>query len=290
MSGVDVSLEGAASAPSGVFPDALCAVDGSDESIAAIQQAGALVGPTGHLTILLGTAFRHEAQLRGPAIAPAQASEIVSHARAAAAAAGVSANVEVDPGGPLTELVMRRSAEHGLLALGAPATATWLGAMFRDSVTAAAEESLAVPLLVSRLSPSWSGHSPRSILIASDGLSSSDGLVELAALLARAHGAETAFVHVLGAESRMHPHRIQRQAEQLGTLTGTRSNVLVEAGTAREVIVTAAREHDAGLIMMSSRRLAGLRTVGSVSRPVVAHAHCSVLLVPPEMLAAPQPA
>ena len=39
---------------------------------------------------------------------------------------------------------------------------------------------------------------------------------------------------------------------------------------------------------MSSRRLAGLRTIGSVSRPVVAHARCSVLLVPPEMLAAEQ--
>ena len=162
--------------------------------------------------------------------------------------------------------------------------------MFRDSVTAAAEESLAAPLLVSRLSPSWSGRSPRSVLVASDGLESSDGLVQLAGLLARAHGAETALVHALGAESRMHPHRIQHQAEQLGSLTGTRSELLVESGTPREVIVAAARELDAGLIVMSSRRLAGLRTVGSVSRPVVAHAHCSVLLVPPEMLAAPQPA
>ena len=290
MSDVDVSVEGSASSPSGMFASALCAVDGTDQSIAAIEHAGALVGPSGHLTLLLCTAFRHESGLRGPEIVAAQASEIVSRAEAAAAAAGVSASVEVDPGGPPTELILRRTPEHGLLALGAPATATWLGAMFRESITAAAEESLAAPVLVSRLSPSWSGGSPRSVLVASDGLESSDGLVQLAALLARAHGAETALVHALGAESRMHPHRIQHQAEQLGSLTGTRSELVVESGTPREVIVAAAQELDAGLIVMSSRRLAGLRTVGSVSRPVVAHAHCSVLLVPPEMLAEPQPA
>ncbi len=290
MSHVEVPVDGPASSPSGTFASALCAVDGTDQSIAAIGHAGALVGPGGHLTLLLCTAFRRESGLRSPEVGAAQASEIVSRAEGAAAAAGVSASVEVDPGGPPTELILRRTPGHGLLALGAPATATWLGAMFRESITAAAEENLAAPLLVSRLSPSWSGGSPRSVLVASDGLEDSDGLVQLAGQLARAHGAEPALVHVLGAESRMHPHRIQRQAEQLGSLTGTRSELVVESGTPREVIVTAAQELDAGLIVMSSRRLAGLRTVGSVSRPVVAHAHCSVLLVPPEMLAAPQPA
>ena len=281
---------GAASAPSGLFAGALCAVDGTDQSIAAIRHAGSLVGPGGHLTLLLCTAYRQEWQLRSPAIGPLEASEIVSQAEAAAAAAGVSASVEVDPEGSPGELIVRRAAEHGLLALGAPATMTWLGAMFRDSVTAIAEESLAVPVLVSRLTPSWSGRSPRSVLVASDGLDSSDGLVQLAGLLAREQGAETALVHALGSESRMHPHRIRRQAKELGSVTGTPSELVVESGAPREVIVAAARELDAGLIVMSSRRLAGLRTVGSVSRPVVAHAHCSVLLVPPEMLAAAQPA
>ena len=39
-------------------------------------------------------------ELRSPEIGPLEASEIVSHAEAAAAAAGVSASVEVDPEGP----------------------------------------------------------------------------------------------------------------------------------------------------------------------------------------------
>ncbi len=77
MSDVDVSVQGPASSPSGMFASALCAVDGTDQSIAAIEHAGALVGPSGHLTLLLCTAFRHESGLRGPEIVAAQASEIV---------------------------------------------------------------------------------------------------------------------------------------------------------------------------------------------------------------------
>jgi nucleotide-binding universal stress UspA family protein len=37
-------------------------------------------------------------------------------------------------------------------------------------------------------------------------------------------------------------------------------------------------------VMMGSRRLGGLRAIGSVSRRVAHDAPCSVLLVPPEQL------
>ena len=49
MSDVDVSVEGPARSQSGMFASALCAVDGTEQSIAAIEHAGALVGPSGHL-------------------------------------------------------------------------------------------------------------------------------------------------------------------------------------------------------------------------------------------------
>jgi len=264
------------------FAKALCAVDGTPDSLVAVGQAGALTGSDGHVTLLIATAFRHDPEMRSPEIQPWRASEIVEQARQAASDAGVDASVEVDPGGAPADLISQRSYEHDLLALGAAATASWFGAMFMSSVTAVAEEDLSTPLLVAR----GEGVAPRRILIASDGLDVSDGLVELGAELSARHHADATLVHVLGAESRAHPHRLERQQEQLERLCPSCSQARIEVGKPRNVIVDVAREADADLIVMSSRRLSGVRTIGSVSRPVVAHAPCSVLLVPPELLAA----
>ena len=262
------------------FANALCAVDGTPESLAAVRQAGALTGSDGHVTLLIATSFRRDGEMRSPAIPPWVATEIVEHARAAASDAGVDASVEVDPGGAPAELILRRSFEHDLLALGAAATASWFGAMFMSSVTAVAEEDLSTPLLVAR----GEGAGPRRILIASDGLELSDGLVELGAALAARHDADATLVHVLGGESHTHPHRIERQAAQLKLVRPSGSEARIEVGKPRNVVVDVAREADVDLIVMSSRRLSGMRTIGSVSRPVVAHAPCSVLLIPPELL------
>jgi len=62
------------------------------------------------------------------------------------------------------------------------------------------------------------------------------------------------------------------------------TEVVVKSGRAGPVIVSAATAGDASLVAMGSRRLEGLRAMGSVSRRVVHQARCSVLLVPPETL------
>ena len=49
------------------------------------------------------------------------------------------------------------------------------------------------------------------------------------------------------------------------------------------MIKSAAAKGEASLIVMGSRRLDGLRAMGSVSRRVVHQAKSSVLLVPPEL-------
>jgi nucleotide-binding universal stress UspA family protein len=48
------------------------------------------------------------------------------------------------------------------------------------------------------------------------------------------------------------------------------------------VITEGARDAQAHLIVMGSRRLHGPRAIGSVSRRVVHRAESSVLLIPPE--------
>ena len=53
-------------------------------------------------------------------------------------------------------------------------------------------------------------------------------------------------------------------------------------GTAWDVITEQAKEADVSLVVMGTRRLAGVRAIGSVSRRVVHEAACSVLLIPPD--------
>jgi len=69
------------------------------------------------------------------------------------------------------------------------------------------------------------------------------------------------------------------------TRTSGTTELLLKPGRAGVVVVSAATAADASLVVMGSRRLEGLRAMGSVSRRVVHQARCSVLLVPPESLA-----
>jgi nucleotide-binding universal stress UspA family protein len=59
------------------------------------------------------------------------------------------------------------------------------------------------------------------------------------------------------------------------------SEAYIEPGRAAKVILKACDSEKAALVVLGSRRLSGLRALGSVSRRVVRDARCSVLLLPP---------
>jgi nucleotide-binding universal stress UspA family protein len=189
-------------------------------------------------------------------------------------------------------VILDWSARYDLLALGAPASSrpgTWLSV----GVGNKAIEGFTTPLLVARPLAAERRFTDR-IVVASDGLEASQAVVELAARLAHANGSNVTLVHALGRESPLKRGRsrgqeegaLEEQGETLKrTLASGTSEVLVEPGRAADVIKSAAAAADASLVVMGSRRLDGLRAMGSVSRRVVHQARCSVLLFPPEMLA-----
>src|SRR5271165_7398082 len=179
---------GSDSAEGAAFADILCAVDGSPESFAAVEQAAGLAGRGGHLTLLEVTSYDFQGANRGPAVGPLQAKRTLDRAAELAREAGVSATVEVDPESPPAQVVLDWAAERDLLAIGAPTT-SWFRGMFTSGVAVSAEGSFSTPLLIARLArevPTADRH----ILVASDGQEGSDQLVELAAGLARAQGAD----------------------------------------------------------------------------------------------------
>jgi nucleotide-binding universal stress UspA family protein len=278
-------VSGASGQP--VFAGTLCAIDTREAGFTAVEQAAALAGPSGHLTLLEVTSYRSEGEYRSPAIGPAEATHVLDRASGIAQEAGVPFSTEVDPASPPQRVILDWSVGYDLLALGAPAN-TWLRGLFVASVGDTALGSLVTPLLVARPAPAGRRF-PDRILVASDCLEGSDGLVELAGQLSSAHGASVILLHATGHEPHVRrdgveqkERRLQEQAHSLQRSVGDASEVRSERGHAHDVIVETAKSLGASLVLVGSRRLDGLRAVGSVSRRVAHEAHCSVLLVPPE--------
>jgi nucleotide-binding universal stress UspA family protein len=266
--------------PRGLFADSLCAIDGTPESMAAVEQAAALASPDGQLTLLTATAFRSGAGHRSPAIGPGRAQEITDHATALAHEAGVASVVEVDPDGPPPDVIIGWADGRDLLALGAPPTSL-LGSRFVHGVADAALGAFTTPLLVARPLGGGVGFGDR-ILVASDGLSGSDEIVAFAGRLARSLGADARLVHAASGSSSA--RRAAEQARSLAQASGGSAEMLAPHGHARAVIAEAAAELRASLVVMGSRRHRGLSVFGSVSAWFIHEGPCSALVMPPEAL------
>ncbi len=262
-----------------VFADILCAVDGTRTSSAAVEQAAALAGPDGRLTLLAVTAVEGTGAFRNAAISPARADHLLDHAAQIARDAGVSSTQVVDPASPAAQVILDRAADHDLLAIGAPVTSR-LGGMLIGGVAETVLGSFTTPLLVAQATRAGHDFAQR-ILVASDGLDGSDELVELASRLARSRRASVVLVHAVGVESYSSPHAIQTQEHRLELALDGEVETQIVVESAHDAIVEAAKATAASLIVMGSRRLEGLRALGSVSRHVVHEAHCSVLLLAP---------
>lgn len=269
------------------FRDVLCAVDGRKAGLAAVEQAAELAGPDGRLTLLAVTSTTGSGRFRAAAIGSVRVRRILERASRIAREAGVSCETEVDPGGPPSAVIVAKARGHQLLAIGAPARSGL--AAFGGGVAVATLRSFTTPMLLARPLDPGRRLLDR-ILVATDGSEGSDRLVELAATLLP--GASRAILlHAQGAESRSHPHRIRAQQETLRAVLGEHLELLVEPGDPSDTIVHTAERENASLVVIGSRRLAGLgATLGSVSRRAVHALSCSVLVIPPEHLAQSRPA
>ncbi|HME03381.1 MAG TPA: universal stress protein [Solirubrobacteraceae bacterium] len=256
-----------------VFREVICGVDGSEGSYAAVEQAASLVGPGGELTVLIVTSLRKERGQRS------DATEMVEHATMLADRGGVSCTVEVDPARPVQEVVNDWATGHALVAIGAPPASVLAGLWF-GGVTETAIRSLSGPLLVARPAGA-AAHFGERMLVASDGLRGSDELVAFANRLANGAGSALTLVHALGRRSASRRARIDAQVHNLQADGIEGERAVIESGSADDTIIATSERLEASLVVMTSRRRSGLSALGSVSRRVVHHGRCSVLLVPP---------
>jgi nucleotide-binding universal stress UspA family protein len=279
MTTTETHASPAAAGSKSVFTNILCAVDGTRSSTAAVETAASLAGPDGHLTLLAVTAVSGSGAYTTADISPSRVEQVLSHAEQIAEEAGVRSTTVVDPGSPPVDVILERAAEHDLLAIGAPAT-SWLGEMLVGGVANTALGRFTTPMLVVRQQSSGPLRGRR-ILVASDGEEGSERIVELAGRLGESLGAQVTLVNALGAESKMNPRPIQAQQQALRKVLPNAGEPCIEPGKAWDVIVDAAKSTDAAMVVIGSRRLSGVRALGSVSRRVVHDAQCSVLVVSP---------
>ena len=142
---------------------------------------------------------------------------------------------------------------------------------------------------------------PTKILLATDSSEEATLAAKTAADIAQKTGSELYVVHarpvpvyidpatdrisdVQGAEETVKGEAQQlldTQVEQIKAAGGTVAEAYVRLGRPAQEIVNLADEISAGLIVMGSRGLGGIRRalMGSVSDSVVRHAHCPVMVV-----------
>ncbi len=140
---------------------------------------------------------------------------------------------------------------------------------------------------------------PTKILLSTDGSEEAELALRAAADLARATGSELHVVHVLptdrgipypaevlkGEPLQQAEQRAQaflaQQVERIGVEGVAVTGSYLREGRPANEIVRLSEELGAGLIVMGSKGLGGVRRalMGSVSDSVVRHAHCPVMVV-----------
>ncbi len=265
------------------FSSVLCAVDGTHASFAAVAHAAALAGASARLTLLVVTASGSgSANFRSAAISPQRASSILERAARIAAQAGVSCERAIDTSGPPAAVILGHASSCDLLAIGAPARSP-LGTV-GAAVVRATLRSFETPLLLGRRGRAGTSLLDR-VLIASDGTDSSEMLVAFTSSLLGDRVGELVLVNAVGSESHSQPHRIAAEERLLREAHKERVRLLVEPGNPASVILHAAEEQRATLVVLGSRRLSGIgAALGSVSRRVVRELPCTALVLPPERL------
>lgn len=258
-----------------VFPDVVCAVDGTRGSREAVRQALALSGPLSMLRFVAVHSESGTGQGGPHALDERRARAALAESVERASRAGLRPASTLRSSSHVAEALRDQTGPDDLLVLGSNDDSSLGG-----TATQIVHRS-ECPVLVARRSPD-AERFPRRLLLATDGSAGSWPAALLAAELADGGVADLRVAHVPDGP---HPERRRQVLKQLAMLEGRlgrRPEVYEKPGPPPERIAQAAQSAHAALIVIGRRGLAGVRALGSVSERVAHRAPCSVLLVPAE--------
>ena len=258
-----------------VFSRVLVGIDGSDESREAARQAAILVD--GELTLL--ASYDVAPAIGGTGVGvPYYQDEDVQRAAATDALEGAREDAAV--ASPTGKIVFGRPADallsevereqHTLLAVGSHGRGRLAGFLVGSTATEVIRKA-PCSVLVAREGSNGDAF-PRTIVVGVDGSPESAAAYALARQLAERFDAELWPVVAhggKGVDRRLVDSIVDRQREEL------------PEGPVTALLAAAA---DADLLVVGSRGLHGLKTLGSVSERVAHQAHSSVLVVRDEFV------
>jgi nucleotide-binding universal stress UspA family protein len=276
-----------------IFPTKiLLATDGSQDAELAARSAVELAKSTGSelhvVSVFPGPAYVHpyyethfpEAAERLRREARKGRQEVLDERVERIREAGGSvAQTHIREGGTAAEIVtLAEELEVGLIAIGSRG----LGGV-RRMLTGHVSDSVIrhahCPVMVVR---AQAVEFPTKLLVATDRSREAQLAATTAADLARSTNSELHVVHVGFEQKRDEAQKeLEEEVDMIGESGANEIQAHLEFGIPDTAIVGLAEELGAGLIVMGSRGLGGVRRalLGSISDSVVRHAHCPVMVV-----------
>jgi nucleotide-binding universal stress UspA family protein len=253
----------------------LCAVDGSRGSNVAVEQALTLAGPAG-VTFIAVTDVRGSGAMHMATLGPQRAEQALARAEATAKDAGVGTSSILRRADDVRDALLEQARHYDLLVLGTHGAKRRAGVLLGD-VAATALHRSPVAVLLARPAP-FGKSFPAGVLLATDGSPPTHRAAEAAAEIALRHGASITLLHAGFGAPDVRRNLVEQQA-LLAERTGVEPPILELPGSAPHVIVETAHELPASLIVIGSRMLTGIRSLGSVGERVGQTAPCSVLIL-----------
>ena len=212
---------------------------------------------------------------------------------------GAVAEAHLREGGPAQEIVgLAEELGAGLIVVGSRGLGGIRRALLGNVSDLVVRHAHCPVMVVRGLAGGKAFAFPARILLATDASEESRLAATTAADVAQRTGSELHVVHVGELRSVIHPERhgyharyeelregaqrqLEKQVEEIVSTGGTVAKTHLRMGRPDEEIVLLGEETGAGLIVMGSRGLGGIRRalVVSVSDSVVRHAHCPVMVV-----------
>jgi nucleotide-binding universal stress UspA family protein len=267
--------------PEPAFTNVLCGVDDSRPSAEAARQAALLATPGGAVEFVGVCSTVGEGQQRVSSLNVGRVREALEDAGRAAIQAGASATWKILRQRDPAEALLEEAHGHDLAAVGSHAGSRASGIFFGSTASTLVHRA-DVPVLVARQPPAEDAF-PNRILVASDGSRGSAEAARLAGRIGHAYGSDVTLVHVSDGETPTMRAELARQTVELLETVGREPAFCDASGDPRDEISRLAAELGAGLVVIGSRGLGGVKALGSVSERVAHRAPCSVLVArPPE--------